>query len=100
MPTKDVRFVVVHHPGPKWLADVPLFQQDGLQAHIDHYRTMFADGKLALGGPFLDPGAVGMMIPEPGVTREEMEAYAAADPSVHAGLLTFEVREWLVGMKK
>ncbi len=100
MPAKDLRFVVVHHPGPKWAADVPLFQQDGLQAHIEHYRTMFADGRLALGGPFFGPGAVGMMIPEAGVTREEMEAFAAADPAVHAGLLTFEVREWLVGMKK
>jgi uncharacterized protein YciI len=100
MSVKDVRFVVVHHPGPKWVADVPLFQQDGLQAHIEHYRTMFADGKLALGGPFFGPGAVGMMIPEPGVSRQEMEAFAAADPSVHGGLLTFEVREWLVGMKK
>jgi len=100
MPAKDLRFVVVHHPGPKWATDVPPFQQDGLQLHIDHYRTMFAAGRLALGGPFFGPGAVGMMIPEGGVTREEMEAFAAADPAVQAGLLTFEVREWLVGMKK
>jgi uncharacterized protein YciI len=97
---KDLRFVVIHHPGPKWAPDVPLFEQDGLQAHIDHYRALFAEGKLALGGPFFDPGAVGMMIPEPGVTREEMEQFAAADPSVQSGLLTFEVRQWLVGMKK
>jgi hypothetical protein len=40
------------------------------------------------------------MIAEPGVTREEMEAFAAADPSVKSGLLTYEVRQWLVGMKK
>jgi len=97
---KDLRFVVIHHAGPKWAADVPLFEQDGLQAHIDHYRTMFAEGKLALGGPFFGSGAVGMMIAEPGVTREEMEAFAAADPSVKSGLLTYEVRQWLVGMKK
>jgi hypothetical protein len=41
-----------------------------------------------------------MMIPEPGITREEMEQFAAADPSVQSGLLTYEVRQWLVGMKK
>jgi uncharacterized protein YciI len=97
---KDMRFVVLHHAGPNWAPDVPLFEQAGLQAHLDHYRAMFAEGKLALGGPFLDRGAVGMMIPEPGVTREEMEAFAAADPSVLSGLLTFEVRQWMVGMKK
>jgi hypothetical protein len=97
---KDMRFVVIHHSGPNWVAGVPLFEQDGLQAHVDHYRTMFVDGKLTMGGPLFGPGAVGMMIPEPGVTREEMEAFAADDPSVKSGLLTFEVREWLVGMKK
>ena len=97
---RDLRFVVMHHAGPKWAPDVPLFEQDGLQAHIDHYRMLFAEGKLALGGPFLGPGAVGMIIAELGVTREEIEEFAAADPSVQSGLLTFEVRQWLVGMKK
>ena len=97
---RDVRFVVVHLPGPKWAPGVPVFEQDGVQAHVDHFRTLFAQGKLALGGPFFSPGAVGMMIPEPGVTREEMEAFAAADPAVTSGLLAFEIREWLVGMRK
>jgi len=97
---RDVHFVVMHLPGPKWAPDVPLFGQDGLQAHIDHWRAMHDAGKLAMGGPFFSPGAVGMMIPEQGVVREEIEAFAAADPSVASGLLTFEVREWLVGMKK
>ena len=97
---KDMRFVVVHHPGPKWAKDVPPFEQDGLQAHVDHYRALLADGRLAMGGPFFGDGAVGMMIPEPGVTREAMEAFAAADPSVKSGLLTYEIRQWLVGMKK
>ena len=97
---KDLRFVVMHHAGPKWAPDVPLFEQDGLQAHVDHYRTLFAAGKLALGGPLFGPGAVGMMIAEAGVSREEVERFAAADPSVQSGLLTFEVRQWLVGMQK
>ena len=97
---KDIRFVVIHHAGPKWAPDVPLFEQNGLQAHIDHFRAMFADGRLTMGGPFFDPGAVGMMIPEAGVTREEIDAFAAADPSVKSGLLTYQIRQWLVGMKK
>jgi uncharacterized protein YciI len=97
---KDLRFVVIHHAGPGWVPDVPAFEQEGLQAHVDHWRSLLAEGKLALGGPLFGPGAVGMMIPEPGVAREEIEAFAAADPAAKSGLLTFEVRQWLVGMKK
>ena len=28
---KDIRFVVVHTPGPAWQPGVPAFEQDGLQ---------------------------------------------------------------------
>jgi len=50
---RDLRFVVMHHAGPKWAPDVPLFEQDGLQAHIDHYRTLFAEGRSRSAGRFL-----------------------------------------------
>ena len=58
MPTamKDLRFVVMQHAGPKWAPDVPPFEQEGLQAHLDHYRSLFAEGKFALGGPLFGPG--------------------------------------------
>ncbi len=96
----DIRYVVVHLPGPKWVPGRSPFEQEGVRAHIDHYRALFARGKLALGGPFLSaPGAVGMMVAAQGVTREEMEAHAAADPAVASGLIAYEVREWMIGMK-
>ena len=98
---RDIRYVVVHLPGPKWVPGRPPFEQEGVRAHVDHYRALHEQGKLVLGGPFLSaPGAVGMMIPAEGVTREEMEAHAAADPAVAAGLIEYEVREWMVGMKR
>lgn len=99
-PMKDIRFVIVHSPGPKWEPGKSMFEQDGLQAHVDHYRQLFADGKLALGGPFMDASGGGMMIPMPGVSQQELEAFAQADPSVRSGLLKAEVRPWLVGMQK
>ncbi len=40
------------------------------------------------------------MIPEPGVSEQEITAFANADPAVTSGLLNVEVRQWLVGMKK
>lgn len=97
---KDVRFVVLHRPGPRWQAGVPLFEQPGLAEHIGHYREWLAQGKLMAGGPYLDDTAGGMMIPEPGVTEDDMRAFALRDPAVVSGLLTAEIRPWLVGMHK
>jgi uncharacterized protein YciI len=97
---KDIRFVVIHTPGPAWNAALPFFEQEGLQDHVEHYRALLAAGKLSLGGPFLQGPVAGMMVPEPSLTEEEITEFAQADPAVAAGLLKAEVRPWLVGMKK
>ena len=93
------QFVVFHEPGPRWRRGVAPFEQEGLQAHVDHYRELLNNGKLALGGPFLDDGGGGMMIAASGVGGDELAAFAAADPTVASGLLTFRIRPWLVGMR-
>jgi uncharacterized protein YciI len=95
---KDVRFVVFHTPGPKWLAGKTLFEQPGVMEHVGHYKKLLDAGKLAMGGPHVDLGGGGMMIPLAGVSEAEMSAFAAEDPAVKAGLLRFEVRPWLIGM--
>lgn len=94
----DIRAVVFHKPGLAWKAGVPFREQPGVQAHVDHYRKLLEQGKLALGGPFLDDGG-GMMIAQPGVTLDEARDFAAADPAVKSGLLAFEVKPWMVAMK-
>jgi len=99
-PQRDIRFVVIHSPGPSWIEGKTIFEQPGLQAHIDHYRKLLEAGKLMAGGPFLDEAAGGMMIPQPGLSEEEITAFAQEDPAVKSGLLTFRVRRWLVGMKE
>jgi len=99
-PQRDVRFVVVHTPGPKWDSSKSLFEQVGIQDHIDHYRKLLEQGKLELGGPFMDGRAGGMMIPTAGVTEEEIRRFSLDDPAVKSGLLQAEVRPWLVGMHK
>ena len=48
---KDIRFVVFHSPGSKWLPEKTLFEQPGVREHIEHYRKFLEAGKLALGGP-------------------------------------------------
>jgi uncharacterized protein YciI len=97
---RDIRYVIVHLPGPNWKAGLPFFEQDGVPAHVEHYRKLLAEGKLAMGGPFLDATAGGMMIPEPNLDEAEIVAFADADPAVASGLLRAEVRQWFVGMKK
>ena len=91
---------MIHSPGPSWIEGKSIFEQPGLQAHIDHYRKLLEAGKLMAGGPFLDEAAGGMMIPQPGLTEEEVTTFAQEDPAVSSGLLTYQVRRWLVGMKE
>ena len=40
------------------------------------------------------------MIPEPSASEDELRRSAGDDPTVKSGLLTFEIRPWLVGIKK
>lgn len=99
-PARDLRFVVVHTPGPGWDSTKSVFEQPGLQAHIEHYRQWQVQGKLELGGPFMDGAAGGMMLPVAGVPETEVRRFAAEDPAVKAGLLRAEVRPWLIGMRR
>jgi uncharacterized protein YciI len=97
---RDIRYVVVHAPGPRWQQGLPIFEQDGIQDHIAHFRLWLEQGRLAIGGPFLDEHAGGMMIPSAGLGEAEITAFANADPAVKSGLLRVAVRQWLVGMKQ
>jgi uncharacterized protein YciI len=99
-PMKDIRFVVMHSPGPKWLPGKTLFEQPGVREHVEHYRRFLDAGKLALGGPHLDEKGGGMMIPVVGVSEAEITKYAAEDPAVKSGVLLVSVRPWLIGMSQ
>ena len=93
-------FIVFHTPGPAWLPGVDFRQQPGVQDHVRHYSLLFEEGKLELGGPFLSPDSGGMMVTTKGVTREEIEAFAASDPAVMSELLLFEIRPWYTAMER
>jgi uncharacterized protein YciI len=97
---RDIRYIVLHAPGPNWKAGVAFSAQDGVQGHVAHFHQLLQDGKLHLGGPFLDERAGGMMIPAEGLAEAEIVAFAQADPAVVSGLLTVSVRPWLVGMQR
>lgn len=96
----NVRCIVMHRPGPGWLPGVDFREQPSVMAHVLHYRKLFEEGKLEIGGPFLAPDKGGMMIPTPDMGRDALEQFAAADPAVQSGLLVAEVIEWYTPMKK
>ncbi|HAZ12910.1 MAG TPA: hypothetical protein DCY86_08995 [Bdellovibrionales bacterium] len=94
-----VRYVVFHKPGPQWQQGVDFRQQPGVRDHVQHYMKLYQDGKLALGGPFLDNSG-GMMVPVEGTTLEEIQSFAETDPAVKSGLLVIEIRPWMIAMEK
>lgn len=95
----QVHAVVFHRPGPQWQSGVSFREQPGVMAHVHHYAQLLEKGQLVMGGPFLLPDSGGMMVATAGVTLEAIEAFAAADPAVQAGLLVYEVRPWYVAMQ-
>ena len=94
-----IRYVVFHTHGPKWQFGVDFREQEGVREHVGHYLKFHEQGKLELGGPFLSQDAGGMMVATKEVSQEELEAFAAADPTVQSGLLLYEVRPWLTVME-
>jgi uncharacterized protein YciI len=99
-PMKDIRYVVIHTPGPKWTPGKTMFEQPGVREHVAHYSKLLESGKLALGGPNLDEKGGGMMIPVAGVSEDEIRKFALEDPAVKSGLLIAEIRPWLIGMSQ
>jgi uncharacterized protein YciI len=95
----DIRYVVIHRPGPSWKPGVDFREQPGVVAHVKHYRQFHEAGRMEIGGPYLDNSG-GMMIPVAGESKEAVEEFAAKDPAVKSGLLEFEVKPWLVAMNR
>jgi uncharacterized protein YciI len=96
---RPIRYVVFHRPSPKWKTGVDFREQEGVREHVGHYLKLHEQGKLELGGPFLLQDAGGMMVATKDVSQEELDAFAADDPAVKAGLLIYEIRPWLTAME-
>jgi uncharacterized protein len=74
-------------------------EQEGVGEQVQHYLKLHEQGKLELGGPFLLQDTGGMMVATKDVSQEELEAFAASDPAIQAGLLLYEIRPWLTVME-
>ena len=98
----ELRHVIFHSPGPKWKNGYDFREQEEeiVVEHVNHYRKLFEQGNLLLGGPYTDVDSGGMMVGDGEISRQELEEFAASDPAVKAGLLKFEVKTWYVAMSK
>jgi uncharacterized protein YciI len=86
-------FVLMHTPGPAWNRSKGFKDQPGIEKHVAYMQGFSAQGKILLGGPFLDDSG-GMMIADV-PTLEEARAIADGDPTVKSGLLVVTIKPWL-----
>ena len=96
-PRPENIFAIIHAPGEAWEEGVPFREQPLVMLHVQYMMGLLEAGSLVVGGPFLDDSG-GMAV----VRASDLEAarkLASEDPSVGAGLLTFQLKPWMIAMR-
>ena len=73
-------------------------ERHAMAAHLDYWRQLTQDGRVVVYGPVADPEGVWGMGVVRATDRAEVLAIGANDPSVLAGVNTFEVLEIMGGV--
>ncbi len=93
----ETRTVFLVHPGPANPPGKSLMENPLIREHAKHMVAMFKAGTLTRGGPFTD-GSGGIGIAAKGVTPADLAKILAADPAARAGIITYEVKTWMIGV--
>jgi uncharacterized protein YciI len=97
-PGMTTYYVALLRRGPKWVATITPEVNQVLEGHQAHVRRLASDGKLLLGGPFLDQSGatalVGMFLLQAG-SLSEAQQLVDSDPAVQAGRFVSEVLPWV-----
>lgn len=72
-------------------------EQQAMAAHQDYWQRLLGDGRVVVYGPVADPEGVWGLGVLRAADRAEVLAIGEADPSVAAGVNTFEVFEIMGG---
>ncbi|MDT5018677.1 MAG: hypothetical protein QOD39_4837 [Mycobacterium sp.] len=72
-------------------------EQHSMTLHMGYWQDLLADGKVVVYGPVADPEGVWGMGVLRAADRAEVLAIGERDPSVNAGVNTFEVFEIMGG---
>lgn len=87
---------ILWQPGEKWIEEKRTEEQPFFKDHADYLRKLLAGGKIFLSGPWRDdPGGLTLVRAK---SDEEAMAIAEGDPMVKAGILTAEVKAWVILM--
>ena len=91
-------FALIHRPGPAWQDGIDYREQPGIERHIGYMRRLFDEGRMVMGGPFLDDGG-GLVLIE-AESLDEATTLAGDDPTIRGGLLSAEVHPWRVVFRR
>lgn len=84
-------YVVLYTPGPNWLPGQGVYNQP-LEEHGHYMQRLYDQGKLLLGGPFIDDSG-GMAVIEVAGEAEAQRA-VADDPAVRDGIFSATIHPW------
>jgi uncharacterized protein len=73
-------------------------EQQAMAQHPDYWQQLLADGRVVVYGPVADPEGVWGMGVLRAAGRAEVLAIGENDPSIRAGVNTFEVLEIIGGV--
>jgi uncharacterized protein len=73
-------------------------EQSAMAGHMDYWQQLLRDGKVVVYGPVADPEGVWGLGVLRAADRAEVLAIGERDPSVSAGINTFEVFEIMGGI--
>lgn len=96
-PEPETRAVFLVHPGPASPPGKSLMEDPRIRDHAMHMVKLFKTGTMTRGGPFTD-GTGGIGIAARGVSTEELAQLLAEDPAAKAGLVSYEVKTWKIGV--
>ena len=75
-------------------------EQSAMAGHMDYWQQLLRDGKVVVYGPVADPEGVWGLGVLRAADRAEVLAIGERDPSVTAGINTFEVFEIMGGITR
>ena len=83
---------VMMEPGPRWDHTRSVREQPGIREHGEYMSSLSAEGRIVLGGPFLEGAppsrATGAIVIYATGDPAEARRWAEADPGVGSGLFT------------
>ncbi len=85
-------FLIIHRPGPAWVEGKG-FHEQRLMEHGQYINSLYKNGKLVEGGPFLDhTGGMALINVD---DREQAEKIVEQDPAIITGVFTAELHPWM-----